>query len=1187
MAKRLFITLIILAAAFTGLQHILTKAPVISDDATIRKAAIEKKAQADEAVAQRKQRVKGMLRMDAPDKFYEYLYGIRYREGGPAYPFNYRVSELLKAYNVSSIAEWQQRKSTLQKSSGLATWVERGPGNVSGRTRGLVVDADDPTAGTFYAGSVGGGVWKTTDAGQSWTLMTPDLGNFATSAIVQAPSNPDVMYVGTGEGFGNVDQVDGSGIWKTTDRGASWQLLQSTSNLDFQNVTRLAIDPDNENIILASTAAGFNHNSSTASSSGIWKSTDGGANWSKEYSNSSRIEHLIADPTDFSRQYATVKGTGVARSEDGGESWSLVSAPFSGVGRMEIAVAPTDPSRLYISADGGASGTGATLYISRDYGQTWAAASEKTGSAYNWLGGQGWYDNTINVHPFDEDIVFVGGINLWRIDVENDDKIETTVVTDGYGQFGGSSKGVHVDQHNIVMVVTDSASQSYRMIVCNDGGVSYSDNGGSTFSHTENGYNTSQFYGVDKKNGASEYIGGMQDNNTYQSPAGVDADAGSNWIVRKGGDGFQTVWHYTNPDLILASSQFNGISKSSDGGQSFSSATIGLETGSGNAPFYTKIAGSQQDPDVVFAAGASGIYRSADFGSSWELVASPAGWVGTSSFTHIEISTANPQTIWAGRNFNSNDRLYLSTDGGYTFSTVSGYNENPLGRISGIATHSTDEQTAYALFSYAQGPKILRTTNWGGSWEDISGFGSGSSSNNGFPDVAVYSLVDIPDTDILWAGTDIGIFESSDDGASWHPLAGNLPNVSVFELKIVNDQVVAATHGRGIWTISLGQLSGYEPPKVALSPRFNSAQYNPLPGFEINASLRGNYDSTRVYANDVWIYSLGASAEGDTTFVAPFDGQESQTVTLKLVSYEDDRPLRSEERDAEFYILAAPRDTYTNDFSDGGDEDFFGEGFQRKLVNKFNRDWAIHSDHPYENDRGITYTLSSPIKVSADNAFMRYRDIALIEPGESGSQFGDEDFWDYVVVEATKNAADWIPLADGYDARYDQAWLDAYTNDQDGEFDLYVDHELNLLDHFSAGDTILIRFRLFADPFVNGWGWAIDNIEIQGTLTTLEKSFVKGPARFNLMPNYPNPFNPTTRIAFSLAENAPVNLTIYDIRGAIVRRLLDARKYSAGVRHEVVWDGRDHLGREVASGTYFYRIEAQGYRAVRKMILLR
>ncbi|NJM15487.1 MAG: T9SS type A sorting domain-containing protein [Bacteroidales bacterium] len=180
---------------------------------------------------------------------------------------------------------------------------------------------------------------------------------------------------------------------------------------------------------------------------------------------------------------------------------------------------------------------------------------------------------------------------------------------------------------------------------------------------------------------------------------------------------------------------------------------------------------------------------------------------------------ANDSIIWGGAGmFNSPDlRIFRFKDYADSISVfeTSMYNTAELGFISGMATHPKDENTAFVLFSFKEKPKILRTTNGGKSWDDISGFHGNDTSNNGFPDVMVHSLLVLPtDSFTLWAGTEIGLFESADDGQTWHYANNGLPSVSVFDMKVIDNQIVVATHGRGIWTLDLPSLIQQESEQV-------------------------------------------------------------------------------------------------------------------------------------------------------------------------------------------------------------------------------------------------------------------------------------------------------------------------------------------------------------------------------------
>ncbi|RME56786.1 hypothetical protein D6779_09985, partial [Candidatus Parcubacteria bacterium] len=619
--------------------------------------------------------------------------------------------------------------------------------------------------------------------------------------------------------------------------------------------------------------------------------------------------------------------------------------------------------------------------------------------------------------------------NIWRIDITGKASINLTNITDGYGQFGGSSKGVHVDQHNFVAFVTDSASKKFRMLVGNDGGVAYSDNEGTTFSAPKNGYNTTQFYGADKKNGADAYVGGMQDNSSWFSPPNGTADSTTAWNFAWGGDGYEAAWHYADPNKIIVSSQYNRLGRSLDGGNSFQNIVGDVtDVGSGKAPFFTKVAKSKQDPDLIFIMGSSGVWRSPDFGNTWRNIKLQGGsFGGTSTFSQIKISLVDPQVVWVGSNVDPTGGMFVSENGGYNFTKTNGYQEVDMGRITGLSTHPTDRNTAYVTFSFADAPKILRTTDLGQTWEDISGFGTGNESTTGFPDVATFCVLVMPyNTDIIWAGTEIGIFESTDGAASWHFLDGNLPAAAVYDLSIVNDQVIAATHGRGVWTVTLPELSGYEPPDVALAPILNGAQYTSN-GLEVSLNLREVYDSTQVLVGGTPVFTLFNTTPVDTTVAFAFTPDSSGIYEISAVAYDSTRQLFTESFMLEMLSFGNPQPSFATEFTADDSRLFVGEDFEITRYFGFLSE-AIHSKHDYDNEKTITYTLTVPITVAQTDAFIEYDDVAIVEPGEAGSKFGDPNFYDYVVIEGSKDGFNWVPLADGYDSRWDADWLNIFNN---------------------------------------------------------------------------------------------------------------------------------------------------------------
>lgn len=954
----------------------------------------------------------GKYKTDEPDEFVIFHQGIRTPEGAssPGYTPGYVMNELKKAKRLA-----QFRKSNAKtKSNGVIEWKERGPANVPGRTRAIAVVPTDPNKNTWFAGSSGGGIWKTTDGGTTWINKSPDFPTLAVSTIAICENTPSVMYAGTGEYIASVGTaIMGNGIFKSTDSGETWSQLSSTINSrDFISVTRIIVDPSNPNLVLACSAPDDRGDFKST----IMRSTNGGTSWTNvfEATDGGAIEQLVATPANFNILYAAQDFVGVLKSTDAGQTWSLSNEGMSPEGRVEIAVSPVNTNLIFASVEGSLSGSASDLYVSNNAGASWSLVNVSfNNSPVDFLGGQGWYDNTIACDPFNSNMVYFGGTSLFRAELtsgsssvpfytakENDTKTFMTLTNFGADfyngkikkgpnsnksvsiRFGtnikqmahrflvpdGSTSGVsdanytytdyveipfqaweidengndirqlmvsfrdqgrdgtfnlnpsdvssttpnlqsreyvyihdvayddqspnsniavngghvfnniyffwpvlsasatwtpnelpsselkilsstisllnattitsadvyaaydakndfskmgvdfHPDQHNLIMIPVTSST--YKILAANDGGVFIS-KPSATPGITEGDwkmagktYNTSQFYGVDKRPGYDQYFGGTQDNGTWQSPAKTNASSSTDYENVIGGDGFEVVWNNFNSSKMIGGFYENGFRRTTDGGKTWVSATTGL---SGNAPFISKLANSKNNPDVLYAVSSSGVFRSSNFGVSWTLKPISEKW-GASTFLDVEVSRADHNIVWAGSGMSDSRNLHVSINNGASFTVTNNFTDVTLGSITKLASHPTEPNTAYALFSFFGKPKILRTTNLGQSWEDISGFGTGNTSNNGFPDVAVYCLYVRKDNpDIIWAGTEIGIVESLDNGATW-ALLDEFINASVWDMKGQDDQIVIATHGRGIWTATVPeyqteQITGLEDPK--------------------------------------------------------------------------------------------------------------------------------------------------------------------------------------------------------------------------------------------------------------------------------------------------------------------------------------------------------------------------------------
>lgn len=366
----------------------------------------------------------------------------------------------------------------------------------------------------------------------------------------------------------------------------------------------------------------------------------------------------------------------------------------------------------------------------------------------------------------------------------------------------GGNESIHVDHHYLTTV---PLGDGFRLFSVNDGGIGYSDNEGSSFVEKELGLVTAQFYTATKKPGESIYAGCLQDNDIVFSTV-EDPDNLSLYLDTQDrifADGFDIAWNRRNPDVILASYQRNVMIKSTNGGITWNQISTLTDAGfnSTTAPFWSKIAYSQTGANDVFAVSTSGVWRSRNFGDTWTLEPVFGRWGGA---LDVEVSDVNPDIVWAGGGMDDTRGIYLSTDKGSSFTRVPNY-ETPLGAISTIVPDPNDANTCYLVFSQFASPKILKTTDLGQSWENLSGFEVGDSvSTRGLANVGFNSLLVFPDGQQIWAGSEIGLFISMDAGLSWSMANNGFPNVHIMDMKVIDGEVIMATHGRGIWSVDLG-----------------------------------------------------------------------------------------------------------------------------------------------------------------------------------------------------------------------------------------------------------------------------------------------------------------------------------------------------------------------------------------------
>ncbi|MEO9571091.1 MAG: T9SS type A sorting domain-containing protein [Polaribacter sp.] len=986
----------------------------------------------------------------------------------------YEKGYLITEYNKAKQALFAKKSSTV---SIVSVFTERGPFNVPGRSRGIAIDPNNKNR--WYVGSVGGGVWLTEDDGLTWSNLTDfKIPNLSTSTIVISETDPNTLYVGTGEPFGSLDAVGGAGVFKTIDGGTTWQHLTSTTT--FGSIGRIIINPADKNHVVIGTTTG------------IYLTTDGGVNWSPRYVSSNAVQDLDADPSNFNIQYGSVNGIGIVKSIDGGLTWTLVFDKLdynSNHSRFETSVSLADPNTVFLSvfsSENATVGVNSDFYVSRDKGVTFTSlGTEGSASDANLLTGQGWYNNVIMGHPYNANVFYVGGVAIFKVTI-NGDKFTFTSIASGYDEVQINSD-VHVDQHGLFSNL--GSNQEFRILLANDGGVystTMNQNPGANAGNWTNavkGKNSTQFYGAAKQNGEDNYLAGAQDNGSWIA-LDNNADKNKDYIDVLGGDGFEAIWHYNKPQDFIVTSQTNYIARYVN----FSGALANFSesSDSSKSPFYTKIANADNNPNVVFAISSSGVWRSTNFAETWNLTPITSGFTpGAVSALNVKVSTADPNVIWAGAAMTESGSysLFVSKDNGETFSKTNTFTSPEGGHnyyISGLGTSHIDKNRAYVLFSSQGAAKVLKTENLGESWTDISGISNNQKS--GFPDVAVHSILEMPfDERVIWVGTDIGIFETSTAGLRWS-LVTEFPSVAVYDMKVVNDQVVIATHGRGIWSATIPELNSYILPAYLTFAEVTTKQKG-IDSRKIIVSYKvptDNVSKIKFFIDDIEQAEIIQDFSSDLTYTYETNELSEGYHKLGVQVFDETNNLQTSIKNQDFVVIDFENSDSNITISDFKDTDVFvyDSGFKvDDLDGQVSGNVLNNMDHPYENNKTYTAVLKKPLTISEGNKNFFYEDLAIVEP-YTDSLADITKFYDYVIIEASTDLKTWKTL-DKYDARRFPEWLTEFNKGGAASASdaLFKTQNIILTDKdFSVGETIVIRFKLVSDPGANSFGWAIRSI---------------------------------------------------------------------------------------------------------------
>lgn len=667
------------------------------------------------------------------------------------YPFDF-ISE--DAYKNALIEREQLRLTYQEENIPDFTWVSLGPtpgayfgyGNISSRIVTGTYDPNNPDI--IYIGPANGGVWKSTNNGNSWTPLTDGEVSMAMGAIVVDPTNSNIIYAGTGEATYSGASYYGRGLLKSTNGGVTW--TNYTSGLPASTYfSRLKIRPNNPNQLLA--ALGSN---------GLYRSTNAGQNWTQVLSG--RVDDVIFSPSGDT-VFAVGSGIGIRRSVNGGQTFATFGSNLPSGTRTHFDLCLSNPAIMYAAVY---SSGQVSIYKSTDYGLNWTSITPT--SNFQNLAGQAWYDLYCFVNPKNPDKVYVGTIDVFR----STDGTTFTNITNGYN--GGY---VHVDQHYLFFHPTDENT----FIVCNDGGIWRTTNNGNTFSNLNQNLTLTQFYRI----AASPFnpgriLGGTQDNGTQQTFSTL------NWSAAYGGDGGEVCFNPFDQNFILGEIQNGGIFRTTNGGVSWNQAQTGLNM-SENVAWVAPIIAHPSVSGTFFTARTS-VYKSTNNGGSWTAVSAPVN--GTSAIREMAISKFNPNILFAS----SGSQIFKSTNGGVNWTNITiGL---PNRTITSINVHPADENIVLLTFSGFGTDKVYKSTNGGSSWVSIDGPLPDAPVN----DLFIYtSNPGKPNT--YFVATDIGVFVTDDNGVTWTEISSGMPNTVIMHLDYSDSTKMlrAATHGRGVY----------------------------------------------------------------------------------------------------------------------------------------------------------------------------------------------------------------------------------------------------------------------------------------------------------------------------------------------------------------------------------------------------
>lgn len=686
----------------------------------------------------------------------------------------------------------------------LRTWKALGPVNIGGRTRSILIHPTKPK--TIWAGSIGGGIWRSIDGGAKWAPVDDFMANLAVTSLIMDPLDSNHIYAATGEGFGNADEIRGGGIFETVD-GLRWRPIAATATPIFRQINRIALSADGKTL-LAGTVNGLHRSVDAARA--VWATVI-----------SDRIADVKFHPTNSSLAVAGSIGSGKSWfTTDGGATWkeSTHGAPWDR--RVELCYARANPNIVYAST----MNANGTIWRSIDGGKSFLKRKSlnKAGQASSYLGDQGWYGNVIWAgDPTSADLVLTGGVDLWRSTDGGDSLVEISTWYD--------NRSAHADHHAIVADPGYNGTTN-RILWCgNDGGVYRAADARTVgnnptlpriagWTSRNNGYAVTQFFAGAANVSTGMIVAGAQDNGTlaYKISKGDGV-----WRTIFGGDGGYCCADQADKKIFYGQYVYLDIHRNTDGATSNSGNYISghfWNSGIGAwdwkpVPFRIPDAFNQRalfiapfvlDPrnsNRIFAGGES-LWRTDDArtantstsGPKWARIKPPAdGFISA-----VAISPANSDHVWIGH---ERGQVWRTTNAGAAapvWQQIDNRGPKPLTvrrMCTQLLVSPHDPKRVLAAFGGFERDNIWLTDDTGATWRAIAA---------GLPAAPIRAAAIHPGKPSwFYVGTEVGLFASEDNGSTWSPSNEGPANVSVEDMFWIGEKLVCVTHGRGLFMIDL------------------------------------------------------------------------------------------------------------------------------------------------------------------------------------------------------------------------------------------------------------------------------------------------------------------------------------------------------------------------------------------------